>query len=160
MCLISSESTTHVSHPTAPSPSARYPHAADNARCAMDAHHSGTPNPRNGFACQPRCCILNPAFRATSASYQRATRPASLLLAILSAQHATMHHHVPCRVSSSISQRDPAAVVPACFHVLKQLDKQLTSFEVRRHDAASCAIRHEHAGCRWLKTPPFGVCSD
>ena len=75
----------HVSHlvrvhhpclsPTAPSPSARYPRAANNARCAMDAHHSGTPTPRNGFACQPRSCILIPAFRATSASWS-ATRPA------------------------------------------------------------------------------------
>jgi hypothetical protein len=61
--------------PTAPSPSARYPRAANNARCAMDAHHSGTPTPRNGFACQPRSCILIPAFRATSASWS-ATRPA------------------------------------------------------------------------------------
>ena len=149
----------HVSHlaqvhhpclsPTAPSPSARYPHAA---RCAMDAHHYGTPTPRNGFACQPRSCILNPAFRATSASW---SATASLPVAILSAQHASRHHHVPRLVSSCTSQRNPAAV-PACLHVLKQL----ISFEVRRRDAASCAIRHEHAGCRWLKTPPFGVCSN
>lgn len=90
----------HVSHlaqvlhpclsPTAPSPSARYPHTA---RCAMDAHHSGTPTPRNGFACQPRSCILNPAFRATSASW---SATASLPVAILSAQYASRHHHVPC----------------------------------------------------------------
>lgn len=76
--------------PTAPSPSARYPHTA---RCAMDAHHSGTPTPRNGFACQPRSCILNPAFRATSASW---SATASLPVAILSTQHASRHHHVPC----------------------------------------------------------------
>lgn len=152
MCLISSESTIHVSPPTAPSPSARYPRAANNARRAMDAHHSGTPTPRNGFACQPRSCILNPAFRATSASWS-ATRPA-FPVAILSTQHATMHHHVPCRVSSShLAAR--SCRCSCLLPCLKALDKLLISFEVRRHAAASCAIRHEHAGCRWLKTPPF-----
>lgn len=63
--------------PTAPSPSARYPRAADNAWCAIVAHpphHPGTPTPRNGFACQPRSCILNPAFRATLASWSACNR--------------------------------------------------------------------------------------
>ena len=94
----------HVSHlaqvhhpclsPTAPSPSARYPHAA---RCAMDAHHSGTPTPRNGFACQPRSCILNPAFRATSASWS-ATRPAFpvAILSIYAARNDASSCSMPC----------------------------------------------------------------
>ena len=76
--------------PTAPSPSARYPHAADNARCAIVSHHYGTPTPRNGFACQPRSCILNPAIRATSASWS-ATRPALPSMFYL----RNAHHHVP-----------------------------------------------------------------
>ena len=67
------ESTTHVFPPRHPllQPGTRMP--KNNARCALDAHHSGTPTPRNGFACQPRflsrACVLNPAIRATSASW-------------------------------------------------------------------------------------------
>jgi len=44
-----------------------------------------------------------------------------------------------------------AAAVPACLHVLTQL----ISLEVRRHDAASCEIRHKPASCRWLEDTAF-----
>jgi len=75
MCLISSESSTHVSPPRHPllQPGTRVPQTTHGARWILIT--TGTPIPRNGFACQPRSCILNPAFRATSASWS-ATRPA------------------------------------------------------------------------------------
>ena len=155
----------HVSHlaqihhpclsPTAPSPSARYPHAA---RCAMDAHHFGTPTPRNGFACQPRSCILNPAFRATSASWSANQASLPHRHPIYAARNDASSCSMPC-LELHLTARS-CSCCSCLLPCLKALDKQLISFEVRRHGAASCAIRHEHAGCRWLKTPPFGVCSN
>lgn len=153
----------HVSHlaqihhpclsPTAPSPSARYPRAANNARSAMDAHHSGTPTPRNGFACQPRSCILNPAFRATSASWSANQASLPHRHPIYAARNDASSCSMPC-LELHLTARS-CSCCSCLLPCLKALDKQLISFEVRRHAAASCAIRHEHAGCRWLKTPPF-----
>jgi hypothetical protein len=138
--------------PTAPSPSARYPRAANNARCAMDPHHYRYSNSEKRF--RMPAALLYTKFSFPGNVSIMVSNQASLPVAILSAQHATMHHHVPCLVSSchlTAKSCSCSCLVPC----LKALDKLLISFEVRRHDAASCAIRHEYAGCRWLKTPPF-----
>jgi hypothetical protein len=152
MCLISSESSTHVSPPRHPllQPGTRVPQTTHGARWMLTT--TGTPTPRNGFACQPRSCILNPAFRATSASWS-ATRPAFPSPSYLrSTQRCIIMFHALSRAPTPARSCSCSCLLPC----LKALDKLLISFEVRRHDAASCAIRHEYAGCRWLKTPPFG----
>jgi len=73
---------------------------------------------------------------------------ASLAVNVLSAQCASSCSRPYLELS--LTHQD-ATAVPACLHVLKQV----ISFEVRRHDAASCAIRHELAGCRWLEDTAF-----
>jgi hypothetical protein len=132
MCLIDDHPCLS---PTAPSPSARNPRAVDNARCKIVSavlrlretvsHASRTPVLSiSGY----RSHVSNVSNKAS----QPPTWPASVNVPICRA-----HHHGRYLVSSS-SHFD-ACSCPTCLHVLKQV----LSFEVRRHVAASCAIRRE-----------------
>jgi hypothetical protein len=137
MCLIDDHPCLS---PTAPSPSARNPRAVDNARCKIVSSHctavlrlretvshvSRTPPVLSisGY----RSHVSNVSNKAS----QPSTWPASVDVHICSA-----HHHVRYLISSS-SHFDARSCSP-CLHVLKQV----LSFEVRRHVAASCAIRLE-----------------
>jgi hypothetical protein len=159
MCLIDDHPCLS---PTAPTPSARNPRAVDNARlqdclnhCTAVlrlretvSHASRTPPVLSisGY----RSHVSNVSNKASHLS----TWPASVAVPICSA-----HHHVRYLISSS-SHYD-AHSYPTCLHVLKQV----LSFEVRRHVAASCAIRREL--CRlpyigdtafwsWQPSQPYG----
>ena len=153
MCLISPNSSTHVSpHGTL---SFSQVHVCRTVRDGCSSLRYSNSEKRFRM---PAALLYTKSSFPGNVSIM-VSNQASLPVAILSAQYASRHHHVPCRcLELHLTARScSCSCLPPC---LKALDKLLISFEVRRHDAASCAIRHEYAGCRWLKTPPFGVCSN
>jgi hypothetical protein len=132
MCLIDGHPCLS---PTAPSPSARNP----RARCKIvSTHCTAVLRLRETVSHASRTPVLSiSGYRShvsnvSNKASQPSTWPAPVAVPICSA-----HHHVRYLISSS-SHFDARSCSP-CLHVLKQV----LSFEVRRHVAASCAIRRE-----------------
>jgi hypothetical protein len=150
MCLIDDHPCLS---PTAPSPSARNPRAVDNARCKIVSYHCTAAQrySESGKLFRMPAALLCYLYLAIGPGQRRQQQghPALTWLASVDVPICSTHHYIPYLISSS-SQHD-APSCSSCLHVLRQV----LSFEVRRHAAASCAIRRELCRLPWFEDTAF-----
>jgi hypothetical protein len=151
MCLIDHHPCLS---PTAPSPSARNTRAVDSARCKIVSYHcTAVLRVRETVSHPSRTPVLSisghRSLSATSATRPPSLEPALTWLASVVVPICSAHHQVRDLISSS-SHFDARSCSP-CLHVLRRV----LSFEVRRHVAASCAIRRELCRLPWFEDTAF-----